>query len=235
MGLALSVLVHFLVLVVSPLVVRYLETFPAFPPAPPPRPSQVGMRVVEYRVTETSVPPEPREEEEEPRSEPEPTITGPAADAEEPVPTAAERLRPRVGDWRLWVLPPLTERDLTPAEREAELRGRLYADIEAYNDSVAAEAARAAEAMDWTVGEEGNRWGLSPGKIHLGPITLPLPINLGAHPAVQRELGAERAEWEAIRRQAGQGVLDEAFEERVKAIRERKEQEQAEQDSSSAR
>lgn len=236
-GIALSVLLHALIVFVSPVVVRYLEApFMLAPPPPRPTASVEGMRVIDFRITETPAPVE--RVEETPPEQPSPEPTAPAAEAveapttdAEPLPTAAERLRPRVGDWRLWVRPPLSSRDATRAEREAELRRRLYADIEAYNDSMAAEAARRAESLDWTVGEEGNRWGLSPGKIHLGPITLPLPLDLGPHPAVRRDMEGRRDLWEAIQRQAGQGSIDDDFNDRVKAIRERKARERADEEA----
>jgi hypothetical protein len=131
------------------------------------------------------------------------------------------------------VTPPLTRRDPTPAERDAELRERLYSAIGAINDSMAAASERSAESMDWTVGREGNKWGITPGQLHLGPITLPLPFYLGP----TREQERARGEWEAIQRQAGQGGLDDEFKERVKAIRQRKEQERkkAQQDTTGSR
>jgi hypothetical protein len=109
----------------------------------------------------------------------------------------------------------------------ADLRARLAAAIQAGNDSLAAELVREAEAMDWTVGEEGNKWGVSPGKLHLGPVTLPLPLLFQPHPATAREQADRAADWSAIQRQAGQAAIDETFEERVKAIRERKERQEA--------
>ena len=95
----------------------------------------------------------------------------------------------------------------------------LYAMLEAYDDSVAAEIIRQAEAMDWTVGEEGNKWGVSPGRIHLGPITLPLPFYVGPG----RESEDMLRDYDAIQRQAGQAGIDETFDDRIKAIREREE------------
>jgi hypothetical protein len=166
----------------------------------------------------------------EPAQEPEPEEL-PTEVEVEPTPfvSAAERLRPRVGDWRLWLVPPIMRRtDLTPAERAAEVRARLYAILEAYDDSMAAELARELERLDWTIGEEGEEWGISPGKIHLGGITLPLPLYFGLDPAEARRRQGSVDEWSAIQRQAGQGAIDEAFEERVRAIRERRAREAAE-------
>ena len=63
----------------------------------------------------------------------------------------------------------------------------------------------------------------------LGPITLPLPFYFGP----PREDAVTAEEWAEIQRQAGQGDIDETFEERVRAIRERKAREAAEGDTTS--
>ncbi len=228
-GIIASVLLHVLFIRLSPLVVRYLEPeVGLFPTRRPVRVPARGMRALEIRVTDTA----PAELAPEP--EPEPVEPEPGEVVEEVGPplTAAQRLRPRVGDWRLWVVPAVRRpTDLTAEERAAQIRARLYAELEVYDDSLAAELARELDRLDWTVGEEGNRWGVSPGQLHLGPITLPLPLVFGPHPATQRELADQATEWDAIRRQAGQAAIDETFEERVRAIRERREQERAEQEA----
>jgi len=172
-----------------------------------------GMQAIEIRVTEAP-PVEP-----ERRPQPEPEVVEPEPeDATEPSLTGAERLRPRVGDWRLWVVPALARRlDRTPEERSRELEARLHAMLEAYDDSIAAELARAAEAMDWTVGEEGNKWGVSPQGLHLGPVTLPLPFYIGPG----RESEDMLRDYGAIQRQAGEDAIRDAQKERIEAIRER--------------
>jgi hypothetical protein len=186
------------------------------------------MRALEVRVTERA----PVEVAPEPQPEPVELEPGEVVEEVGPPLTVAERLRPRVGDWRLWVVPSVRRpSDLTAEERAAQIRARLYAELEAYDDSVAAELARLADQLDWTVGEEGNKWGVSPGQLHLGPITLPLPLVFGPNPATQREMADQAAEWDAIRRQAGQAAIEETFEERVRAIRERRERERAEQEA----
>lgn len=230
-----SLLLHGLVVLFSPLFVRYLLPEAIF--TRPPReftPASEGTRIVELLLTETPrVQPQPEPEP----PEPEPEIRARVGDLGDDVPllSPAERLRPRVGDWRLWVMPPLARRELTPAEREADINFRLRSILAAINDSLAAEEAALAARNDWTVGEEGNKWGVSPGKLHLGPITLPFPISFGP----SREDAAKAAEWQAIQQQAGKAGVDEVFDSRVKAIRERKAQEEAkkkaEKDSTSNR
>lgn len=230
-GVVISVLFHLALVFISPLVIRYIEDgrfmLPSLRTVQPPR---AGMQVVEVEVSETADL-EPVREPARPEPEPEEELGVPGVEAEpdaEPLPPAAERLRPRVGDWRLWIVPPATRSaDLTPEQRNAELRARLYARLEAVDDSIAAALAAEAAAMDWTVGEEGNKWGVTPGQLHLGPVTLPLPFFIQP----SREDAEAMRDWSAIQQQAGQAVIDESFEERVKAIRERKAKEQAEKDA----
>jgi hypothetical protein len=220
-GVGASVIVHLLFVFMSGLIVGYLEpNYSVLPAAQPRRIREEGTQVVDIRLTENvEVVPQRT-----PQPEPEPEVVQPI-EVIDPVivGTVAERLRPQLGDIRLRLIPSLflPNIDMTTEERTAELRARLYAMIEAYDDSIAALLAAEAEAMDWTVGEEGNKWGVSPGQIHLGPITLPLPFYFGG----TREQAEQAGEWAVIQQQAGQGAADEAFDERVRAIRERREQE----------
>jgi len=217
-GLILSVLLHILVVRLSPLLVRYLEDDAGIYRVP--RPIIVeprGMQAIEIRITEAP----PVEPERTPEPEPEPQAVEPEPEGAESSLTGAERLRPRVGDWRLWVVPALARRlDRTPEERNQELEARLHALLEAYDDSIAAEFARAAESMDWTVGEEGNKWGVSPQGLHLGPVTLPLPFYIGPG----RESEEMLRDYGAIQRQAGEDAIRDAQKERIEAIRERNRQ-----------
>jgi hypothetical protein len=214
-GLIASVLLHILMVRLSPLLIRYLEADVGMYQIPPPifvEPQ--GMRAIEVRIVETPT------VETEPAPEPVPEVIEPEEEEGEAEPSlsGAERLRPRVGDWRLWVFTrPSSRTDLTPEERSRMLEERIYAMLEAYDDSIAAELARQAEAMDWSVGEEGNKWGVSPGKIHLGPITLPLPIYIGPG----RESEDMLRDYGAIQRQAGEAAVRDAQKDRIKAIRER--------------
>ena len=196
------------------------EGFFVFVPPVLPQPRDDGMRVIDVVVTEAVPevqPVQPQPEPEEPPVELDPRAVRSFS--------AAEQLRPRVGDWRLWVIPPSEREEPSPAELAAELNDRLAAILEAYEDSIAAMLAEG--DMDWTVGKEGNKWGVSPGKIHLGPVTLPLPLYLGPHPAQQRELGQATQDWYLIQSQRGRQAIDDEFEARVKAIRERRAREEA--------
>ena len=73
---------------------------------------------------------------------------------------------------------------------------------------------------------DGGKWGISPGKLHLGDITLPLPISFES---VDPDRDAFNSMvWETFQ-QRERALLLESFRERVKAIRERRERERAEE------
>lgn len=140
--------------------------------------------------------------------------------------TAAEALRPRAGDPRLWAPIPTLPTPKTKEERATE---RVYARIQQFNDSVMAAAEAARRATDWTVtGKDGERWGISPGKLHLGKITLPLPFGFQAPPGRREETAERLREWSEIEDQALRAQIRDQFNERVKQMNERKERERQE-------
>ena len=208
-----------------------------------------GMRVVQ--VVEIASPDESDEATEE---EPEPVldpVAEPLIEAPGPVPVAgperegvedledagaagvraADQLRVVSSDPRLWrpALPAIFE--LTEAERiQLELAGRL----EEWNDSVIAAMAAESALTDWTVtDDQGNRWGFSPGQIHLGSLTLPLPFAFGTS-TWQRER-AERRAWEDadILNNLSSQAARASWEERARAIRERKDRQRREAEEQS--
>jgi hypothetical protein len=143
------------------------------------------------------------------------------------VPPIGERIRTRDIDPRLWSEP---ERALPPVPTDAELaRGRLYARLGAYNDSMLIAAEAAARATDWTATDaNGDRWGVSPGKLHLGPITLPLPVSFSPPPGRRDEIAGRVRTWNETEYQVGRAVVRDDFTSQVRAIRARKD---AERDS----
>ena len=138
--------------------------------------------------------------------------------------SAADRLRQRVTDARLWGAPsigtplPKTQVDI--------VRERVAESIRAINDSIAGEDAARKRASDWTVkGADGKRWGISPQGIHLGGITLPAP---SFTPAMGSDAAKRASKDGEIAAQADRARIRDTFKERAKAIRERKDKERAE-------
>ena len=133
---------------------------------------------------------------------------------------ASEVLRVRAADLRLWreAMPELFE--LTDAERmQLELAGRL----EEWTDSVAQIVAAELALTDWTTtDDQGRRWGISPGQLHLGDLTLPLPFYFGGN-SWQRDEANRRA-WEDqdILNGANVQALRSSWRERAEAIRRRR-------------
>jgi len=139
--------------------------------------------------------------------------------------TAGEVLRPHAEDSIILreVDPALAR--LTDAE-QAQLRVNWM--INEWNEFEDSERRAREEALDWTyTDEEGNRWGVSPGKLHLGGVTLPLPslgVTQGVDPAADR-LRRDLAE---IEDQAARGLVWENWQRRAAEIRKRKDRERSE-------
>lgn len=227
-GLLISLVAHVLAIA---FVSRLLEPEPSAPAAPPPTAvvaePPTGLRAVDVAIVDGAVP-EP-EEPDVPTLEPvaqqvavpDSTVqvaagTGAADDR-----TAADRLAPRIVEPRLWEPMILIPRDPTLADVQA----RIGAAVELLNDSALAETERALRARDWTVADaSGGKWGISPGKLHLGQLTLPLPIWFPTDPD---ERFAEDM-WYELDAQADRALFLESFEDRVRAIRERRDRERRE-------
>lgn len=115
-------------------------------------------------------------------------------------------------------LPP---EELTEAEW---LRLRLAGRLGIYNDSLAAEAEAKLRATDWTVRDKnGGRWGVTPGQIHLGKLTLPLPFGFSPSPGQRDAMNNRQRSWDESQAQASRVEAAQTFEQRVKAIRARQE------------
>lgn len=228
-GLAVSLVVHVIAVGVFG---GWLQPDPAPPTtATTPRvyvpPS--GMRVVEIAGApepEAAEQPEaPRRPDPSPELEParEPVAVAPAPETPAPADdrTAADRLAPRVVDPRLYE--PLVVLPWDPTFDDVE--ARVWAAIELMSDSMLAEADAAVRARDWTIEDpDGGKWGISPGKLHLGKITVPLPISFPVAPSAAEK----NAMWYELDQQQERALILESFRERVKAIRERREREREE-------
>ena len=235
-GLAVSAGVHLIALLLYPAItVRFGEMDPTIDPSAPS--AVVGMEIVnlqEFESDEIDAPPEPEEElNPPPVAITVPLVASPGEDqppAGPPPPpgsgiTAADRLRPATYEETLWMS--LVPEAATLSEKEI-LQGLIYGQLEAFNDSMAIRAARAARGTDWTyTDEDGNRWGISPGKLHLGKLTIPLPFSFGTSAGASDDL--QDALWmdRQIARSAGLLEADATIRERAAAIRARIDEERA--------
>ncbi len=140
---------------------------------------------------------------------------------------SAARFRPKAWDRRLWEPPDA----LLPTQSDADrVAARVQNKLDAVNDSAAAVADAARKGTDWTIKDKnGKEWGVSPGKLHLGGLTLPLPLGFQTPAGRRDQAEREQANWDEIQRSASQAEIRHTFDERVKAIRERKAKEREEQ------
>jgi len=155
-----------------------------------------------------------------------PFIPGPAVgELVPPGPTAAERLRPNLVDARIWAAPPPEFYELSVGEREELL---LSHRIVEWYDSVALVRTAEARLTDWTFTDsKGGRWGVSDGRIYLGDIELPLPLNFGTPVGKRDETNYRLWEFDEIQRQSVQYLIEQNWKERSQAIRERRDLERA--------
>jgi hypothetical protein len=141
---------------------------------------------------------------------------------------AAEVLRVRVTDARLWTV---TRPDLLELTETERMRLRLAGRLEAWNDSVAAVREAEAAMLDWTTTDsEGNKWGVSPGKLHLGKMTLPLPFGFGPNPWQAEQYAKRQARDQDIQTHSTDVGVRESWRERAEAIRRRRDRERREEE-----
>ena len=232
-GLLVSLLAHGVVIVLYPFfsVVRpEVGVIPLLPPAPE-APGMRVLQIVEETQPEVGDPDDPTEIEDpvEPDVAPEArTFEDWRIDLPERYRSAAERLRVGEGDPRLWA--PL-DRELVEPTPDQLLTLRILAAVEASNDSAAAVAERLAQDMDWTyTDDEGKRWGVSPGRIHLGDVEIPMPFGFGPPP----DYNGDQADWAFrmadIERAAGTLAARQSWRERMEVMRLRREARRAEQE-----
>jgi hypothetical protein len=142
-----------------------------------------------------------------------------------PAPTAAERLRPNLTDARLWAEPPPEFYELTLEQREELL---LSARIVEWYDSVALVRAAEGRLTDWTFRDgSGGRWGVADGRMYLGDVSVPLPLNFGTPVGKRDEVNRLLWEYEEISRQSQRFLIEESWKERAAAIRARRDRERA--------
>jgi len=190
--------------------------------APPVRATPVPVPVVAPTEVPTTLPPVPKGTEG--------PVAGPLASGRGPV----KGVQPSYTEPRIWIQPEV----VTPPALtgDAKLDSAIEARVMAYRDSVGTYAIQPNkfERGDWTVGKDGNKYGIDKQYIRLGKFSIPtallglLPMNQQGNPiAYEREkrLAMMRNE---ILAQASQAMNEEEFRRAVKAIRERKEKERKE-------
>lgn len=237
-GLAVSLLAHLAVLFLLGRQLRMPDAGydEARRPEPTPPP---GLRITRVRVQEREevepvpappppVRPEPEpeeaEQEEPPAEEAEPTPTPGEEAAEERPVSNLDALTPREGDPRLW-------REFWDEDVARRYLGRgtradsaLRAILGQYLDSLRLSEEQLRRARDWTWTDgDGERWGISPEGIHLGDVTIPLPVGQFLQPTgpKRRELERELRHLRQIRRQEAIDAAQETREERIEAMEER--------------
>ncbi len=226
----LSALVHFLFLVVYPRLMARIGTGPPAPAAPGPTAEPRGIEVVQIAEVPVGDVVEPEEPDEPvPVTPPDEAAPAPVDVGDTDVEaverrSAAERLRvPGEGDARIWRS---VDGDLTELTDEEWAQIRLRERFRSISDSMAAEIEAAEQAMDWTYTDsEGNRWGISPGRLHLGSYSIPLPFSFSA-PASARD---QATQWqlEDVQRGAQTSIVRDTWKERIEAIRRRRDRERA--------
>jgi hypothetical protein len=232
-ALGLSVLVHVIGIVLYSSVMDVLRPgSPAFP-APSGADSEQGLEVIRLididEADQADRPDEPEEIDDvvAPQAEADVPRLGelPGGELLPPGPTAAERLRPNLRDARLWAELPEEFYELTLEQQEELL---VSARIVEWYDSLAAAEGLDERLSDWTfTDEEGGRWGFADGKLHLGDVALPFPVNFGT-PVGKREAVARRLfEFDEISRQSQRFLIEESWKERAAAIRARRDRERA--------
>jgi len=227
--MVLSIALHLLVLLFSPLFIQ--TRFPPGGSVGAPRTSTggpFGMQAINVvpsetapdlpETTPTEQAPVPAARTPAPAPAAETPVSGGGSDAPaapgtgggdpvEPAGEGGDALRPGYRDPRMYVLPNPYERldNRTDHERYME---RFSARIDAVNDSMGMAAARNSTTSDWTVTDgEGRRWGLSPEGLHLGGVTipravLPLPGATGDNASQEAAREEERQRQEIIRQEA---------------------------------
>ena len=138
-----------------------------------------------------------------------------------------DRLRYRLNAPEVW-RPPSEEVVVEPSPQDI-VQQRIAAQLGEFNDSVAAEAAAAERALDWTTTDaDGNRWGVSPGAIHLGSLTIPIgDTRFAVAPGRREEFEGRVRTWGELRDQAVREEARSTFKDRVKAIEDRMDRERA--------
>lgn len=230
---AVSIALHLLVVALYP---PFEVSFGSFDPAAGGDAAEIdGIEVIQ--LVETAESESPREPEVvAPTESPLPPVTLPLPQGDDLAPSvtvtppdagpgAAERLRPTTRTEELWM--PLTA-EATALSDEELVRNLIYRRLAEFNDSMAIQAAREARGTDWTyTDDDGNRWGITPGQLHLGSITIPLPFGFGTPAGASDDRLDQLIMEREIQRAAGLLQRDQTIRERAAAIKARIDAERA--------
>lgn len=233
-GLAVSGLLHVLLLVF----VGSVEIGRRGVRSPPSRAEPPeGLTIIAFELLPPAPEdPEPRRPEEAapPRTTVRATPRGPGGlpaaepEAEEGGLTNAERLRPRLGDERLWVdfRDPIRPGSIA-TDRYAEAVDRLREIVRVWLDSLELSEEQRRRALDWTFGQGDTRWGISPEGLHLGKVTIPIPFGSLFQQAGPLGREAEQAvrDLQEIRAQEIRRQVEETRERRREEMRQRSREE----------
>lgn len=239
-GLVISVVVHFLVIIVLG---RALSLDPASVRSPPRRTIELqGLPVVQVDAvlpaleTDPDAVRLPLEEELKPEVEPDGEAPVSPTDVLVPGPdlvgpprlTNAEKLQPQEGDERLWYdldgqpIPEYLDREAYAAY-EGEIRARLSRML----DSLSLSDEQRRRALEWITGDEGHEWGVTPDGIYIAGVLIPL--NLGQLFAEEgpngRESRQRMQDLRDIRLQDMLGEAEQIRKDRAQEMRERTKQE----------
>ncbi len=237
-GLLVSAVLHLLLVALYPFLLGDLEPRARRNEPATQQPIVEGTQIVQ--IVELPEPPELPQEaiaEESPEESLQPEVSDleviaggddtPATEPEEDEEglTVAEQLRPRIIDPRVWA--PL-DPDYTQLTDEERAQLLLQGMIQSWNDSIAVAEALSERATDWTyTDDEGRRWGLSPGRLHLGDFSIPLPFSFALPPGRREALAERQLIRDDLARGAATAIIRETWAERARAIRERLEAERA--------
>ena len=139
--------------------------------------------------------------------------------------TNASRLRLRFSDSRIWFDP----RDpMLVGERLARFAradSAVRAILRDWLDSLRLTEDLRRRALDWTFEKDGKRWGVSPQGIHLGEITIPIPLGFAPTGPQRRAFEQAIRDLTEIQLQDLRADLKAVADERREAMRERSEEE----------
>lgn len=139
--------------------------------------------------------------------------------------TNAQRLRPQYADDRVWfeirARPLYGDRLARYARADSAVRSILRD----WLDSLQLDEEQRRKALDWTLGEGDERWGISPEGLHLGNVTIPIPFGLAPGGPQRREFEQALRDLQEIQNQELRREIDETREERAAEMRKRSQEE----------